>query len=179
MLAQRRRWWPSIISALGQCIMLSVIASIKKGSPHNNAAVWKHGSITNAASCRASVEDCGSILKQHWVNARCLRKVYSWPSDGLVLGQRRRRFTDIKLAMSCDAALTVSRNLWVSLHSLYEVHRRQLLNECRPATAMVVEGIHVEEIFHFVSLVLSLIISWTFRILAHEEDQYTVMFRKY
>ena len=30
-----------------------------------------------------------------------------------------------------------------------------------------------------VSLVLSSIISWTFRFLAHEEDQYTVMFRKY
>ena len=38
------------------------------------------------------------------------------------------------------------------------------------------EGIHVEDI---VLLALSLIISWTFRILAHEKDQYTVMFRKY
>ena len=38
---------------------------------------------------------------------------------------------------------------------------------------MVVEGIHVEDIFELVSLVLSLIIYWTFRILAHEEDQYT------
>ena len=38
---------------------------------------------------------------------------------------------------------------------------------------MVVEGIHVEDIFELVSLVLSLIISWTFKILAHEEDQYT------
>ena len=48
-----------------------------------------------------------------------------------------------------------------------------------PAPAMVVEGIgvHVEDIL--VSLVLSIIISWTFRILAHEEDQYTVMFTKY
>ena len=44
---------------------------------------------------------------------------------------------------------------------------------------MVVEGIHVEDIFKLVSLVLSLFISLTFRILAHEEDQYTVMFRKY
>ena len=41
---------------------------------------------------------------------------------------------------------------------------------------MVVEGIHVEDIFELVSLVLSLIISWTFRILAHEEDQYTDFF---
>ena len=38
---------------------------------------------------------------------------------------------------------------------------------------MVVEGIHVEDIFELVSLILSLIISWTFRILEHEEDQYT------
>ena len=38
----------------------------------------------------------------------------------------------------------------------------------------VVGGIHVEDIFELVSLVLSLIISWTLiRILAHEEDQYT------
>ena len=38
---------------------------------------------------------------------------------------------------------------------------------------MVVEGIHVEDIFELVSLLLFLIMSWTFRILAHEEDQYT------
>ena len=37
-----------------------------------------------------------------------------------------------------------------------------------PAPAMVVEKINVED----VSLVLSLIKSWTFRILAHEENQY-------
>ena len=38
---------------------------------------------------------------------------------------------------------------------------------------MVVEGIHLDDIFELISLVLSLIISWTFRILAREEDQYT------
>ena len=38
---------------------------------------------------------------------------------------------------------------------------------------MAGEGIHIEDIFELVSLVLFLIISWTFRILAHEEDQYT------
>ena len=53
--------------------------------------------------CRASVEDCGSTLKQLWVNATCLRKVYSRPSDGLVLGQRRRRLIGIEPAMGCDA----------------------------------------------------------------------------
>ena len=67
----------------------------------------------------------------------------------------------------------------VGLNSLYEVHRRQVLNKCWPAPAMVLEGIHVEDIFELVSLVLSLIISWKFRILAHEEDQYTAMFRAY
>ena len=57
----------------------------------------------------------------------------------------------------------------IGLHPLYMVHRRQVLNECWPAPAIVVEGIHVEDIFELVSLVLSLIISWTFRILAHAE----------
>ena len=64
-----------------------------------------------------------------------------------------------------------------------------LMNE---NAAMVVEEIHVEDIFQLVYSVLSLIISdilltseqsliisWAFRILAHEKDQYTVMFRKY
>ena len=61
----------------------------------------------------------------------------------------------------------------MGLHPLYQVHRRQVLKECWPAPAIVVKGIHFEDIFDLVSLVLSLIISWTFRILAHEEDQYT------
>ena len=38
---------------------------------------------------------------------------------------------------------------------------------------MVVGKIRVKDIFELVSLVLSLIISGTFRILTHEEDQYT------
>ena len=38
---------------------------------------------------------------------------------------------------------------------------------------MVVEEIHVEDIFKLVSLALSLNISWKFRILVHEEDKYT------
>ena len=42
---------------------------------------------------------------------------------------------------------------------------------------MVVEGIgvHVEDIL--VSLVLSLNISWTFMILAHDEDQYSQVYK--
>ena len=60
---------------------------------------------------------------------------------------------------------------------MYEVHRTQVLNKCWPAPAMVVEGIHVEHIFELISLLLSLIISWTLAqsgpYSAHEGDQYT------
>ena len=61
--------------------------------------------------CRASVEDCRSTLKQHWMNATCLRKVYSRPSDGLVLGQRRIWLTSIDQTMGCDAGPTLNQNL--------------------------------------------------------------------
>ena len=49
-----------------------------------------------------------------WVNietALGLRKVYINPSDGIVLGHRRRRLTDIEPAMGCDAGPTLNRNL--------------------------------------------------------------------
>ena len=45
----------------------------------------------------------------NWVNVICLRKVDSRPSDGLVLGQRRRRLTGIEPAMGCDAGPTLNR----------------------------------------------------------------------
>ena len=60
--------------------------------------------------CQASVEDCGSTLKQHWVDVTCLRKIYSRPSDGLGLGQRRRQLTGIEPAIGCDACPTLNRN---------------------------------------------------------------------
>ena len=72
--------------------------------------------------------------------------------------------------ISIGAMYRVIWRWWVGLHPLYEVHRRQVLNECWLAPAMVVEGIHVEDIFELVSFILSLIISWTFLILAHEEN---------
>ena len=91
----------------------------------------------------ASVEVCGSTLKQHWLNVTCLRKVYNRPGDILVFGQRRRQLTGIEPAMGCNAR-------WVDLHPLYEVFRRQILNECWPAPAMVVKGIHIKDIFELV-----------------------------
>ena len=60
---------------------------------------------------RASVEDCGSTIKQHWLNATCLRKVYNKPGDGLVLRQRCRRLTGIEPAMGCNASSTLNQNL--------------------------------------------------------------------
>ena len=93
--------------------------------------------------------------------------------------------------------------MWVGLHCVYEVHRIdaytdlsvnvtvrsgvkeplsstfhwQVLYGCWPAPAMVVKGIglHVEDIL--VSLALSIIISWTFRILATEENQYSYVYK--
>ena len=102
-----------------------------------------------------------------------MREVYNIPGDRLVLGQGRRRLTGSEPAMGCNAGPTLNRNLMGRPTSSVRVHRREVLNECWPPSAMVVEGILVEDIFELVSLILSLIIFWTFRILAHEEDQYT------
>ena len=53
---------------------------------------------------------------------------------------------------------------------MYQVHR---IDAYTDLSAVVVEeiGLHVEYIL--VSMVPSIIISWTFRILAHEENQYS------
>ena len=111
----------------------------------HNAAVRKHGTITMLFQWRVSVEDSGSTLKQHWLNATCLRKIYNRPGDRLVLGQRRRRLTGIEPTIGCNAGPTLNRNLVGRPTS--SVHRRQVLNECWPALAMVVEGIHVKDIW--------------------------------
>ena len=81
------------------------------------------------------------------MNATCLRNVYSGPSDGLVLGQRRKRLTGIEPAMGCDAGPTVNWNLVGRPTSSVEVNCRQVLHERWPAPAMVVEGIHFADIF--------------------------------
>ena len=93
------------------------------------------------------------------MNATCLRKVYSRPSDGLVLDWCRRRLTGIEPAMGCDAGPTLNRNLVGRPTSSVRGTSYVVLNECWPAPAIMVKGIHVEDIFELVSLVLSLIIS--------------------
>ena len=67
-----------------------------------------------------------------------------------MLGQRRRRLTGIEPAIGSNAGPTLNRNL-------VDRPTSSLMNDGR--MAMVVEGIHVEDIFGLVSLVLSLIIS--------------------
>ena len=85
MLAQRRRWWPSITSALGQYRLLSGAGMLKRHQ--HNAAVRKHGTVTQCGfNDGPALKTRGSILNQHWLNATCLREVYNRPGDRLVLG---------------------------------------------------------------------------------------------
>ena len=53
---------------------------------------------------------------------------------------------------------------------MYQVH---CIDAYTAVSAMVVEGIGLQVEDILVSLALSIIISWTFRILAHEENQYS------
>ena len=110
-----------------------------------------------------------------------------------MLNQRRILLTGIEPAMGCDAGPTLNRN-WVGLHCVYEIiyvyndlsinvtvrsgvkkthgstFHWQVLHGCWPIPAMVVEGIglHAEDIL--------IIKSWTFRIMAHEENQYSYVY---
>ena len=63
---------------------------------------------------------------------------------------------------------------WVGLHCVYQVHR---IDAHTDLSAMVVGGIGLHVKYILVSLVLSIIISWTFRILAHEENQYSYVYK--
>ena len=158
ILSQRRRRWPSITSALGQCIVLSGVSGagiecVTHLTMQSDNTVQSPNAVSLSGLRRRLWDSIETAL--------CLRKVYSRPSDGLVLGQRRRRSTGIEPAMGCDACPTLNRNLVGRPTSYVRATSRgtsiQVLNECWLATAMAVEGIHVKDIFF--SLVLSLIIS--------------------
>ena len=106
MLAQSCRRWPSITSALGQCIVISGVSGPGMLKRHqHNAAVRKHGTITQC--CFNVGPDCGSTLKKALDECHVFHKVCS--SDELVLGQRR--LTGIEPAMGCDAGPSLNRNL--------------------------------------------------------------------
>ena len=108
MLAQLRRWWISITSVLGQCIVLSGVSGAGMESVTRITLLQSENTYNHPMlfQCRISVEDCGSTLTEHWVNVTCLRKVYSRPSDGLVLIQRRRRLTGIEPDYPTDTIST-------------------------------------------------------------------------
>ena len=63
---------------------------------------------------------------------------------------------------------------WVGLHCVYQVHH---IDAHTDLSAVVVKGIglHVEDIL--VSLALSIIISWSFRILTHEENKHSYVYK--
>ena len=110
MLAQCHRQWPSITSALGQCIVLPVFsgAGIKSVTRIMQQSETRYSHTMMFHWCAAS-----KTVGQHWnrMNTTCLRKVYSRPSNELVLGQRRRRLTGIEPTIRCDAAPTLNWDL--------------------------------------------------------------------
>ena len=67
MLAQRRRRrWPSITSALGQCIVLSGVSGVDMLKRHqHNAVVRKHGTITQ---CCFNDGLASKTAGEHWTS---------------------------------------------------------------------------------------------------------------
>ena len=120
MLAQCRRRWSIIISALGRSIVLSgKWYARSKASPayHPNA-------FSMLGQCRRLWVNIETALGECHVFADVLDQVYNRPSTGLVLGQHRGQLTSIEPEMGCDAGLTLNRN-WVGRPSLcVRVHRR-------------------------------------------------------
>ena len=76
--------------------------------------------------------------------------------------------TGIEPAMGCDAGLTLN-GYWVGRPTLCVAYQEHRIDAYNNLGAMVVEGIglHVEDIG---------LVSWTFRILAHEENQYSYIY---
>ena len=115
---------------------------------------------------------------------------YSSPSDGLVLGQRRRRLTGIEPAMGCDAGRTLTRDLvgrpTSSVRGTSYASIEWLLastgdgggrNTRWKYILTCLFGSFLNYFTDFTNQ-QSLIISWIFRTLvAHVVDQYTVMFK--
>ena len=88
---------------------------------------------------------------------------------GIMLAQRRRWWPSITLALGqCIVVSGVSGAGIESVTRITLQHTENIVQSPNAVSMSVVEGIHVGDIFKLVYLVLSLIISWTFRILAHE-----------
>ena len=60
---------------------------------------------------KAKRDEVGIVLGEWHVFAGVMALgIYSRPSVGVVLGQRRRQFADIEPAMVCDAGSALNRN---------------------------------------------------------------------
>ena len=126
--------------SVGPIFVLSGVSDAGMLKRHqHNAPVRKHSTITQCGFNDGTASNTASTLKQHWLYATCLRKVYNRPGNILVLGKRHSQLTDIEPAMGCNAGPTLNRSLvgsptssvraWRHLLSpWYDVHRRQVLN---------------------------------------------------
>ena len=117
MLVQRHKQVPSITSALGQCIVLSSVSGAGMESvtcitmQQSENTVQSPNAVSMPGQRRRLWVSIETTLGECHVFAD-VRRVYSRPSDGLVLGQRRRRLTGIEPdLMGCDAGPTLSWSL--------------------------------------------------------------------
>ena len=114
------------------------------------------------------------ILFQCWASVE-----YDWPAlNQQWVATLAQQWTGVEW-VHCVAWMLTSKHktLYYLCTTLYKCYTNVLCLLGWPAPAMEGIGLHVEDIL--VSLFISIIISWTLRILAHEEDQYTVMFTIY
>ena len=176
MLVQCRRRWPSITSALGQCIVLFVVSGAGMLKRHqHNVAVRKHDTITQ---CCFNDEPASKTVGQHWNSIGWMHRVGAKNTTDPVIDWCWASVVDDWPALNQQWAAMLAQHWtgiwWVGLHSQYWLHRSQVLNECWPAPAMVEKGIQVKDIIiwtwllgFFLNYILDI------RILTHEKDQHT------
>ena len=147
ILAQRRRRWPSITSALGQCIVLSGVSG---------AGILKVTNIMQQSEKMVQSPNAVSLtgqhrrLCQHWNSIGWMTRACAKHKTDPVIDQCWVSVVDDRPALNQQRAAALAQHWtgiwWVGLHPLYQIHRRQVLNECWPPPAIVVEVIHVEYI---------------------------------
>ena len=106
----------------------------EKRHPHNNAAVRKHGTITQ---CCFNVGPASKTVGQHWNSIGWMPWVCRKNTADPVMDECWASVVDDWPALNQQWAATLAQHwtgIWlVGLCPLYEVHRRQVLNECWPA----------------------------------------------
>ena len=115
MLAQRRRQWPRITAASGQCIVCSSVSGaglksvtrIVTGMQQSENTVQRFNAVSIAGQRRTLWVNIETALGKCHVFAQSIHQT----NDGFVLGQRRRQLTGIDPAMGYDAGPTWNRNL--------------------------------------------------------------------